>query len=1215
MKPFDDILHSAGAAPKLAAAWQGAVVTAVDVLKSQAAWRIYIACEQLLPSSQVSETERFLLRRFSFLQELSLVLKLNRPEALDQAMRDLQPELEAWLKQVPEGETLALKDLEFCCDGDMIDVVTAEEQVYQRLLDTEFCSHIAQWFEQRHHMPVIARVLLKQEMSPARAEQKYVSSRLPENIDMSGLSPDAGNGARRAKNERPPREGKIKERAVPIAELQEGMKNAVIQGEVVKRTVNNLKNGGVAVVYDITDYGDTISVKSFLDRESEDKIKAGDWIRVKGAVRFDEYVKEAVVFMERYMPAAAPLREDKAKRRRVELHAHTKMSDMDGLTDIEALVKRAAAWKHPALAITDHGGVQAFPIAAKAASEKGLKLILGVEGYLVEDDVKDAPWHVIILARNLIGLRHLYELVSISYMDNFYKRPKLKRSDIMARREGLLLGTACEAGELFRAVLKGAPEQELAAIVDFYDYLEIQPLCNNMFMVRKGEVKDEAALEDINRRIVALGKTYNKPVVATGDVHFLEPHDEILRTIIQAGKGFDDSEESLPLYYRTTEEMLEQFAHLGEEEAYRAVVEAPNEIADLIEPLSPVPDRFCPPVIESAEREITEMTWSSAHSLYGEAIPPIVYNRIERELDSIVKHGFGVLYLIAHKLVKKSNEEGYMVGSRGSVGSSLVAFLTGITEVNALPPHYVCPACRFSDFAVEASVEVGADLPEKQCPQCGAMLLRDGFNIPFETFLGFDGDKVPDIDLNFSGEYQAKAHKFMEELFGAGNVFKAGTVSTVKERIAYGFVKGYAEERNRVLRRAETERLVNGISGVKRTTGQHPGGMIVVPDTININEFTPIQHPADNKGAGIVTTHFEYHSLENQLVKLDILGHDDPTVLKVLEDLTGVNAREVSLSDKEVMKLFSGVEVMGIKPEAIGSEVGTFGIPEFGTRFVRQMLEVTRPTTFGELVRISGLSHGTDVWQNNAHTLITQGTATLRETICTRDDIMGYLIQKGMDKKEAFTVMEKVRRGKGLAPSEMEAMIAHQVPEWYIASCQRIKYMFPKAHAAAYVTMGYRIAWFKLNHPLAFYAAYFSVRADDFEADTILGGYETIRKRLTELNALGRDISNKEVNLQIVLELALEMCARGFCFHPIDLYESAAEDFIIKDNGLRLPFSVLPGVGAVAAHQFTDAREEGPFLSVEDLQSRSRLNRTAIEQLRRNHCFADLPESNQLGLF
>ena len=1218
MQTFSDLLERTRAPAEFHAQWDAAVLQKVEVLKSQSTWKLYLCCRQAVTTEFITRTEEHLLQNFSFLNRLTIIPSLERAEMLQHLIDGKREALETFL-QINSGLALSAPMMHWQCQRDYMDIIVHEPELYEQLLSSELCDYAARWFMQEYRLAIVVRVLLRsEEERRLMPELRFVASGPADSLTVTTPSrePYESENGRRTPGGRS-RAGSIKELPGSILELEEGMKNAVIEGEIMDRRVNVLKDGRLAVVYDVTDYTDSISVKSFMDRAEEEKIAPGDWVRIKGGVRYDQFLKEIVMFLDRYMPMKRPQRQDQAPQRRVELHAHTKMSDMDGLTEIEELVKRAAEWGHPALAITDHGCVQAFPAAHAAAKQHNIKILYGVEGYLVEQNANERPWHIIILARNQVGLRHLYELVSDSYLDNFYKRPKITRTELAERREGLLLGTACEAGELFQALLRGASDEELAEIVAFYDYLEIQPLCNNQFLVRQGRVADEAELENLNRRIVELGRRFDKPVVATGDVHFLDPEDEIFRTIVQAGKGYDDSEESLPLYYRTTEEMLTLFQYIGEAEALRVVVEAPNQIAAMVEEMQPVPGQYCPPMIEGAEQEVVDLSWHRARELYGDPLPPVVEERVRRELDSIVKHGFSVLYLIAHKLVKKSNEDGYLVGSRGSVGSSLVAYLTGITEVNPLPPHYVCNHCSYSEFfAADNLLEVGVDLPDKLCPNCEQLLNKSGCEIPFETFLGFDGDKVPDIDLNFSGDYQAQAHKYVEELFGSGNVFKAGTISTVAERTAIGFVLNYIEERDRQLRRPELERLARGISGVKRTTGQHPGGMIVVPSDHSIYEFTPVQHPADKKDSGIVTTHFDYHSLDEQLVKLDILGHDDPTVLRHLQDLTEVKTEAINLSDQTVMQLFSGVEVLGLQPQDIDSEVGTFGIPEFGTRFVRQMLEVARPTTFAELVRVSGLSHGTDVWKNNAETLIKEGTASLAEAICIRDDIMRYLIQKGLEKNDAFQIMENVRKGKGLKLGEEELMRRYQVPEWYIDSCKRIKYMFPRAHAVAYVTMAYRIAWFKLYHPLAFYAAFFTVRAADFEMDTMLAGYDEIRRRIKEIGSAKRnEVSAKDENLQTMLELALEMCARGYHFYPIDLYHSADQEFVLKEDGLLLPFLVLPGVGSNAARKIIEARNAGPFISVEEFQQRSRLNRTAVELLRQSNCFMDLPESNQMDLF
>ena len=837
-----------------------------------------------------------------------------------------------------------------------------------------------------------------------------------------------------------------------------------------------------------------------------------------------------------------------------------------------------------------------------------------------ETDFKKLPsYHIIIIAKNYVGLKNLYKLVSYSHLNYFYKKPRILKSILNKYREGLIIGSACEAGELYRAVLNQKPEEEIEAIASYYDYLEIQPIGNDEYLIREGTVPNAEALRDINRKIVALGEKLNKPVCATCDVHFMDPQDEIYRRILQAGQKYEDADMQAPLYLRTTNEMLAEFDYLGPEKAYEVVVENTNLIADMCEKIKPISPEKCPPHILGCEQTIKDIAYKKAIELYGDPIPEIVKTRLDKELDSIIKNGFSVMYIIAQKLVWKSNEDGYLVGSRGSVGSSFVANMTGITEVNSLKPHYRCPKCKYSDFT-DYGYQNGFDLPDKICPNCGHPLDKDGMDIPFETFLGFNGDKEPDIDLNFSGEYQAKAHKYTEVIFGKGTTFKAGTVGTIADKTAYGYVKGYYEDRHIPVSSAEISRLSVGCTGIKRTTGQHPGGIIVVPKGREIYEFTPVQHPADDPNSDIITTHFDYHSIDQNLLKLDILGHDDPTIIRMLQDITGVDPQTIPLDDKDTMSIFSSTEALGLTEEQINSPVGSFGVPEFGTKFVRGMLVDTKPKTFDELIRISGLSHGTDVWLNNAQELINDGIVTLAEAICCRDDIMIYLINKGLPPNPAFKIMETVRKGKALKDPEKWAeyvalMKEHDVPDWYIKSCEKIKYMFPKAHAAAYVTMAFRIAWFKVHIPKAYYAAYFSIRAKQFDSDAMCHGAQTVKNKMKEIDLAGNMAANKDKEMYPVLELVLEMNERGIEFLPVDLYKSHHSKFLVEDDGLRPPLSAINGFGPIDAENLYNAAKEGKFMSISDMQIRSKIGKVAVETLRNAGCLKGMSESNQMSLF
>ena len=825
--------------------------------------------------------------------------------------------------------------------------------------------------------------------------------------------------------------------------------------------------------------------------------------------------------------------------------------------------------------------------------------------------------HILVFAKNSIGLRNLYRLISDANLKYFKRYPIMPKSEMLRWREGLLIGSACEAGELFQAVMAHKSHAELKRIASFYDFLEIQPLCNNAFMLEKGLAESEDELRSFNRTIVELGEELGKPVVATGDVHFLNPEDEIYRHILLATKQMADADRSLPLYFKTTDEMLAEFSYLGEEKAYEIVVKNPNMIVDWCDQVRPVPHNLFAPKIENSVEDLKSLVYGKMHRLYGETPPELVQKRVDTEMNDIISCHYDVIYMSAQKLVQNSLEHGYLVGSRGSVGSSIVAFMSGITEVNSFPPHYRCPKCHYTTFEVPDDCACGADLPDAVCPQCGAPLDKDGFNIPFETFLGFGGDKVPDIDLNFSGEYQARAHAYCVEMFGKTHVFRAGTIGTVAEKTAYGYAKKYLSERNMTVSKAEENRLAAGCVGIKRTTGQHPGGLVVIPQENEIWDFCPVQHPADDKDSEWITTHFEYHSMEENLLKLDMLGHDDPTMIRMLEDLTGVDAQKIPLDDKQTMSIFTSSKVLGFEDDPVLGPVGSCGIPEFGTSFTRGMLQETQPTHFDTLIRLSGFSHGTDVWLGNARDLILSKTASVNDAIGCRDDIMLYLIKCGMPEKRSFKIMEAVRKGRGLPEGAEEEMKAAGVPDWYIGSCKKIKYLFPKAHATAYVMMAFRIAWFKVHKPLAFYAAYFYRRSqkDGFDAAMMCHGIETVRENMTAIKAK-EDATAKDDDLFTTLELCYEFYLRGFRFAPIDLYKSHATRFQLEDGKLLPPFVAISGLGETAAWDIMDGREGKSFLSIEEFSAACpKVSKTHIEELKAAGAFGDMPETSQITLF
>lgn len=1044
--------------------------------------------------------------------------------------------------------------------------------------------------------------------TPAEGNRIMGKDILGESVSMSGLSADSGT--------------------------------VILEGILFKKDSRPIKNEKKLVTLLMTDRKTSVCLKAFCSNQKWEEIdsllKSGDYIKVRGETEWDRYDNCLVVMLKDINKGKMKKRQDTYEGgKRVELHAHTKMSSMDGLNDVANLVKTAAAWGQPAVAVTDHGVVQSFPDAAKTAKKLAsdkenpvhIKIIYGMEGYVFDDrdchnedgtiDFKKKNTnHIILLAKTQEGLKNIYKLVSYSHLEYFYKRPRLPWSVIEAHREGIIIGSACEAGEVYRAVAGGKSCEEIEEIASRYDYLEIQPLINNRFMIEQGIVSGEEELREHNRQIVALADRLGKPVVATTDAHYDEPESAVYRNILMAGMGFKDAENGQGLYMRTTDEMMEEFSYLGEETARRVVIENTNKIADMIDGnILPVPKGKFPPKIPGAEETLRKTCMEKAHSIYGDPLPEKIGTRLEKELSSIIDNGYAVMYVSAQMLVHKSMEDGYLVGSRGSVGSSFAATMAGITEVNPLEPHYICPNCKKLIWGDMQAYDCGIDMPEMDCPECGTPMHRDGYTIPFATFLGFDGDKEPDIDLNFAGEYQATAHKYVGEIFGEKNVFKAGTVGTVADKTAYGYVMKFADEFNRPINKFEADRLTQGCTGVKRTTGQHPGGIIIVPDDHEIYEFCPVQHPANDVKSDIITTHFDYHKIDENLLKLDILGHNIPSMIRQLQDMTGIDPMKADLTDRKVLSIFNGIEALDIKNPDYKYTHGSYAIPEFGTSFVRQMLDDTQPDKFADLVRISGFSHGTDVWLNNAQDYIRSGTATMREVISTRDDIMNYLILKGIENKTSFQIMEDVRKNRPLKEEQLRVMKEHGVPDWYIDSCIKIQYMFPRAHAVAYVMMSFRMAWYKVYYPVEFYATHFSSVVANFDADTILKGPQACLDRIEMIQAMGSNATAKEQADILVLEVAYEMYSRGYEFAPARLGKSKALKFWSDEGKVLLPFVALEGVGDSAAKALAEAYDEKPFFTVEEAVNRAKLNKTAVEALRAHGVFEGLPETDQLSLF
>ena len=1483
-KRFFDVFPTLQVEKEIADLFEEVEVMKVTTTSLKDRLKIYFVSMHLIPKTYVYHMEQMIKEQLFARTQISIQIveryQLSEQYTPENLLREYRNSILEELKERSAVEYNMFLNAKCTFENENILCLTLEDTIVARGKQESIVELLEEVFNERCNIPVEIRTLYS-EVKESR-HKKYNEIRLQQEIQAivegnesrrkehieevkEKKSEEKKEKAIKPKEEKKPFQKKdfyspikrsddpnviygrnFEDDTIELSQVVGEMGEITIRGKVIQFDTREIRNEKTIIMFAVTDFTDTIMVKMFARNEQLPEllgeINKGAFLKIKGVTTIDKFDGELTIGSVtgiKKIPDFTTTRKDTSPVKRVELHCHTKMSDMDGVSEVKAIVKRAHDWGHKAIAITDHGVVQSFPDAnhyiETLDKDDPFKIIYGVEGYLVDDltdiavnedsqtlddtfvvfDIEttgfssvkdkiieigavkvengkivsrystfvnpevpipfeitkltsitdamviDAPkienvlpefmeyvgdavlvahnagfdvgfieenckrlgierkltsvdtvalarvllptlsryklnvvaktlgislenhhravddagataeifvkfvemlkereittlkginefgamnpdairkmpaHHVIILAKNDVGRVNLYTLVSMSHLKYFGRMPRIPKSELNRYREGLIVGSACEAGELYQAILNEKSEEQIAKIVDFYDYLEIQPLGNNAFMLESERISNVNTQEDliqINKKIIKLGEEFQKMVVGTCDVHFLDPDDEVYRRIIMTGKGFSDADDQAPLYLRTTEEMLAEFSYLGSAKAEEIVITNPNKIADMIEPISPVRPDKCPPVIENSDQELRDICYEKAHSMYGENLPEMVVERLERELNSIISNGFAVMYIIAQKLVWKSVEDGYLVGSRGSVGSSFVATMAGITEVNPLSPHYYCKKCHYSDFTSEEvraySGLSGWDMPDKLCPVCNAPLAKDGFDIPFETFLGFKGNKEPDIDLNFSGDYQSNAHKYTEVIFGTGQTFRAGTIGTLADKTAYGFVKNYYEERESRKRKCEIERIVEGCTGIRRSTGQHPGGIIVLPHGENINSFTPVQHPANDMTTDIITTHFDYHSIDHNLLKLDILGHDDPTIIRMLEDLitdiTGekFDATKIPLDDPDVMALFAGTEVLGIKPEDIGGcPVGCLGIPEFGTDFVIQMVVDTKPKTISDLIRISGLSHGTDVWLNNAQTLIQEGKATISTAICTRDDIMTYLINKGLDSEKSFTIMERVRKGlvaKGKCkewPEYKKDMLEHGVPEWYIGSCEKIKYMFPKAHAAAYVMMAYRIAYCKVNYPLAYYAAYFSIRASAFSYEIMCQGKDKLEFYLRDYKKRSDSLSKKEQDVLKDMKIVQEMYARGFEFLPLDIYTAKADKFQIIDGKLMPPLNSIEGMGDKAAEAVEAASKDGPYLSRDDFRQRTKVSKTVIDLMTDLGMFGNLPESNQLSLF